>query len=108
MFFSGIKYKYNIQFYFTGTQYLIISVHEAAKILIFERNNTLYQSVILNKKRIFVKSDRRNGWTIIESVFCFYSATEIANFNNRGMKDNITLIFCLCMFLVQPMLYQLT
>jgi uncharacterized ubiquitin-like protein YukD len=57
-----MKYKYNIQFYFTGTQYLIISVHEAAKILIFERNNTLYQSVILNKKRIFVKSDRRNGW----------------------------------------------
>ncbi len=29
-----MKYKYNIQFYFTGTQYPIISVHEAAKILI--------------------------------------------------------------------------
>ena len=39
-----MKYKYNIQFYFTGTQYPIISVHEAAKILIFERNNTLYRA----------------------------------------------------------------
>ena len=63
-----------------------------------ERNNTLYKSVILNKKRIFVKSDRRNGWTIIESVFCFYPENEIANFNSEGMKDNITLIFCLYMF----------
>ena len=100
MFYSGMKYKYNIQFYFTGTQYPIISVHEATKILIFERNNTLYQSVILNKKRIFVKSDWRNGWTIIESVFCFYPENEIANFNSEGMKDNITLIFCLYMFSV--------
>ena len=53
---------------------------------------------MLNKKRIFVKSDRRNGWTIIESVFCFYPENEIANFNSEGMKDNITLIFCLYMF----------
>lgn len=43
-------------------------------------------------------SDRRNGWTIIESVFCFYPENEIANFNSEGMKDNITLIFCLYMF----------
>ena len=85
-------------FILLGHKYPIISVHEAAKILIFERNNTLYKSVILNKKRIFVKSDRRNGWTIIESVFCFYPENEIANFNSEGMKDNITLIFCLYMF----------
>lgn len=59
-------------------------------ILFIERN--------IEQKRIFVRSDRRNGWTIIESVFCFYPENEIANFNSEGMKDNITLIFCLYMF----------
>ncbi len=43
-------------------------------------------------------SNRRNGWTNSESVFCFYPENEIANFNSERMKDNITLIFCLYMF----------
>ena len=69
----------------TGARKLIDKMMKAGLIeKVGERNNTLYQSVILNKKRIFVKSDRRNGWIIIESVFCFYPATEIANFITEG------------------------
>ena len=51
-------------------------------------------------------SDRRNGWIIIESVFCFYPKERNRQFHIQEDKDNITLIFCLYMFPVQPMLYR--
>lgn len=88
MFYPAMRYRYNFPIHLLGQHevrnIILFSVYETSKNLIFERNNTLYQSVILNKKRIFVKSDRRNGWIIIESVFCFYPATEIANFITEG------------------------
>ena len=75
---------------------------------LFLGNNTHYQSVILNKKRIFALFDRRNGRTKHRKRFLLYLATEIAKIQSRRIKNNMTLIFCLYMFLVQPILYQLT
>ena len=90
--------------------YYIFSVFPSKKALFFfflVKEYSLSERHI-EQKRIFALFDQRNGRTKHRKRFLLYLAIEIAKIQSRRIKNNMTLIFCLYMFLVQTILYQLT
>ena len=62
------------------------------------RNNTHYQSVILNKKRIFALFDWRNGRTEHRKRFLLYPKERNRQFHNRRI-ETIWRSYCLYMYM---------